>query len=93
MNEIDLLANAVNSNRALYQSNQFNIETRKENIQERTVRILGYSASTGLFRTIDASGRIFYAQAISNSGALGLGSQVSLVSPKGSTPFIDAMPR
>ncbi len=93
MNEISLLQNLAIGNRVSYQAKQVQSQKTSDRIQENSVKILGYDASTGHYKVQNVSGQIFSARAISNSAALSKGTQVSLVTPVGGIPIIDAMPR
>ncbi|MBD2489003.1 hypothetical protein [Aulosira sp. FACHB-615] len=93
MNEIYLLATTSAVNRAAYQQRQVQQIKQSDRAQENTVKILGYDSETGHYKVSNSAGQIFSARAISNSGALAKGSQVSLVTPVGGIPIIDAMPR
>lgn len=93
MNEIALLATTAAINRASYQHRQVQSQKKSDRTQENTAKILGYDSEIGHYRVSNSAGQIFSARAISNSGALAKGSQVSLVAPIGGIPIIDAMPR
>jgi hypothetical protein len=92
MNEIALLASLSQVNRAAYQSRQVQAQKKSDRILENSVKILNYDADTGHYKVQNTAGKIFSARAISN-GTFALGSQVSLVTPIGGIPIIDAMPR
>ncbi|MBD2437371.1 hypothetical protein [Nostoc sp. FACHB-110] len=92
MNELSILQSLSLMNRASYQQKQVQIQKRIDRTQEATVKIIGYDSETGHYRVSNAAGQIFSARAISN-GVLAKGDQVSLVTPIGGIPIIDAMPR
>lgn len=92
MNEISLLQSLSLVNRAAYQNRQVQAQKISDRSQELSVKILGYDADTGNYRVKDTTGKITFSRAISNSAALSKGNQVSLVSPIGGIPIIDAMP-
>lgn len=80
-------------NRTAYQARQVQVQKRSDRTQEQSAKIVNYDPSTGYYKVINTSGQTFLAKAISNSGALSKGAQVSLVIPVGGVPIIDAMPR
>ena len=93
MNETKLLEQLSFLNRSAYLRRQTQQQKQSDRTQEKTVTILKYDSSSGNYNVQDASGRTFLARAISNSGALCTGAQVSLVTPAGGgIPIIDAMP-
>lgn len=93
MNELSILKSISLINRATYQSKQVQERKKSDRIQEESVEILGYDAATGYYKVRNTNGKISLAKSISNSGALSRGTQVSLVTPIGAVPIIDAMPR
>jgi hypothetical protein len=93
MNELTTLASISKLNRASFRTKASQTQKQRDRTTETTATILGYDSATGNYRVQNADGKIISARAISNSSALHKGASVSLVSPQGGTPIIDAMPR
>lgn len=93
MNEIRMLAIACIVNRGAYQAGLVEQRKASDRAQESNATILEYDPVTGQHRIKKSNGDINSSRAISNSGALAKGSVVSLSTPTGGTPIIDAMPR
>jgi hypothetical protein len=93
MNEIQMLAIASAVNRGAYRTLQVERQKVINSIQESNATILGYDSVIGQYKIKKPNGDINSTIAISNSGALAKGSQVSLTTPAGGTPIIDTMPR
>lgn len=92
MNEIAILNAVSQINRAAYQSRQVQQQRKSDRLQENSVTILGYDSATGRYKVKNAAGQVFSARAISNGG-FGRGDTVSLSTPIGGIPIIDAMTR
>ncbi|MEH1976079.1 MAG: hypothetical protein V7L02_23270 [Nostoc sp.] len=92
MNEVSLLLSLSQINRTAYQLRQVEVQKRSDRVQENSVKILNYDSLTGNYNVKNTAGQIFSARAISN-GVFAIGDQVSLVTPIGGIPIIDAMPR
>jgi hypothetical protein len=92
MNEIAMLQNLAIANRTAYRNKQSQSQKVSDRASENSAQILGYDSTTGRYRVQNSKGQIFSAKAISNSGALAKGNKLSLSTPVGGIPIIDAMP-
>lgn len=92
VDELKILAGISQINRNIYQSKQVQAQNKSDRIQENSVKILNHDALTGNYNVKNTAGQVFSARAISN-GVFAIGDQVSLVTPVGGIPIIDAMPR
>ena len=93
MNEISILKTTTIANRGAYQQKIIQAQKERTQQQEYTATILGYDSATGNYNVQNETGSVVSARAISNSSALCKGAAVSLVTPRGGIPIIDAMPR